>query len=373
MQSETCNLDYAALEQLQETAALRQAVADLMRRCLAIGASDLHLVAGERPFMRQYQKIVYLNAALLSKELAERLNFALISIEQRTAFERDLDFETGLSLPGKEPGDLIRLRVCLTQQMKGICGVYHLVANKTKTLEELGFENADVLRKLLDNHNGIILVAGPLGGGKSTTLASMVSELNRKRQEHIISIEDPIEVMIPSDNCIVTQRELGTHTQSFSAALKSALREDPDIIVIGEMRDLETIEMALTAAETGHLVIATFHTRDAAATLDRILDVFPPSTQNQIRAMVAGSLRGIICQRLIPAKDGSLVMASELLINSHAVTNIIREGKQVGLEHAMQSGKRFGMQSLEASIQSLLNAGKISPEVAKQNLVEREK
>lgn len=240
------------------------------------------------------------------------------------------------------------------------------------TLEELGFPNADNIRKLLNYHNGIILVTGPVGSGKTTTLASLVNELNQTRKDHIITVEDPIEVMQHSANSIVTQRQVGEHTESFNSALKSALREDPDIIVIGEMRDLETIEMAVTAAETGHLVIATMHTSDAGATLNRMLDVFPPSQQNQIRAMTAGSLRGIVCQRLIPSVDDEVVLACELLINTTAVANIIRDAKETGLESAMQSGKQLGMLTMNDSVQTLLDQGRITPEVAEENMFNAE-
>ncbi len=363
--------DFSTFNQLNEDE-LGAAIRSLFTQCQKIGASDLHLTGGARPRMRHHRRIVYLSNAPLTDALARRINYLPLTPEQRQQFEANWDLDYALTLDDETEGFKMRFRANLMEQKKGISGVYRIVADHLMSLEELGFPNADNIRKLLNYHNGIILVTGPVGSGKTTTLASLVNELNQTRKDHIITVEDPIEVMQHSVNSIVTQRQVGKHTESFKSALKSALREDPDIIVIGEMRDLETIEMAVTAAETGHLVIATMHTRDAAATLNRMLDVFPPSQQNQIRAMTAGSLRGIVCQRLIPNVDDEVVLACELLVNTTAVANIIRDSKETGLENAMQSGKQLGMLTMNDSVQALLDQGKITAEVAAENMFNAE-
>jgi twitching motility protein PilT len=358
--------DFSTFTDLND-ADLRAAMENLFAKCQQVGVSDLHITGGSRPRVRHHRRIVYLSNTPLPETLARRMNLILLNDEQRTAFEADWDLDYALSIGDADSGCRMRFRANLMEQKTGISGVYRVIADHLMSLDELGFPNAPDILKLLNYHNGIILVTGPVGSGKTTTLASLVHELNRTRKDHIITVEDPIEVMQHSDNSIVTQRQVGKHTRSFHSALKSALREDPDIIVIGEMRDLETIEMAITAAETGHLVIATMHTRDANSTLGRLLDVFPPSQQNQIRAMTAGSLRGIICQRLIPSVDNEVVLACELLVNNTAVANIIRDGKETGLNNAMQSGKKFGMRTMNDSVQELLDQGKISSEVAAEN------
>lgn len=363
---------YETLESMDD-AELLKAVHELFFTCQRIGVSDLHLTGGARPRVRHHRRIFYLSQNPLPDALARRMNGVILSEKQREQFESESDLDYALTLGGAdEEGYQIRFRASLMEQKNGISGVYHIVADRLQSLDELGFPNADTIRKLLAYHNGLILVTGPVGSGKTTTLASLVNELNQSRREHIITVEDPIEVMQDSQNSIITQREVGKHTESFQSAMKSALREDPDIIVVGEMRDLATIEMAVTAAETGHLVIATMHTRDAQSTLNRLLDVFPPRQQNQIRAMTAGSLRGILCQRLIPSVEGDVVLACELLINNNAISNIIREGKETGLESAMQSGRAQGMRTLNESLEVLLSEGRISPEVAEANRIASE-
>ncbi len=346
---------------------LLEVVTDLFAQCKSNSASDLHITGGARLRIRKNRNIQYLSNQPIDDALARRINLMLLSSEQREQFEAEMDLDYALMLTNPKDDLPMRFRVNLMEQKNGISGVYRIVNEQLMSLEDLGFSNVEVIRKLLDFHNGILLVTGPVGSGKTTTLATLVNELNQKRKDHIITMEDPIEVVQHSAGSIITQREIGNHTKSFHSALKSALREDPDVIVIGEMRDLTTIEMAVTAAETGHLVIATMHTRDAKSTLNRILDVFPPSQQSQIRAMTAGSMRGIICQRQLPGVDGGIALASEILINTNAVANIIRDGKETGLEDAMQSGKRFGMQTMNDSVKNLLTAGKISPEVAAEN------
>lgn len=369
---ETKTVDYPAIDWKELTSVddsdLRKKTIDIIKLCQECGASDLHLTAGTRPRIRHHRKIIYLSDEPLPPAIAEKMNLSLLSDQQKELFELNWDLDYALDLSEQGAQRKSRYRVNLLRHRKGISAVYHMVPDKIPELEDLGFPNIEVIRELLTYHNGILLITGPVGSGKTTTLASLVHELNEKRKEHIIVLEDPIEVIQESGTCIISQREIGSHTKSFGAALKSALREDPDVIVVGEMRNLETIEMAITAAETGHLVIATLHTRDASFTLNRILDVFPPRQQNQIRAMVADSLRGILCQRLLPARDGSVVMASELLICNAAVSNIIREGKETGLRSAMQTGKNIGMRTMQDSIKKLLEEGKITSSTADEHL-----
>ena len=254
----------------------------------------------------------------------------------------------------------------------GAAGAYRMVPPGARPLGQIGFtRHIETLRKLLSYHNGLILITGPVGSGKTTTLASMVAHLNETRSDHIITVEDPIEVVQPARGCNVTQREVGPHTRSFATALKGALREDPDVIVIGELRDLETIEMAISASETGHLVVGTMHTSDAATTLNRLLDVFPPSQQTQIRASVAESLRGIVCQRLLPSPTGDLVLACEILVANPAIQNLIREGKSAGLRNTMETGVKEGMCLMDNSVFALWQEGRIAAEVARANIPNR--
>ena len=343
-------------------------LAELMKTLLLslrdFGASDLHISANSMPFIRRNLQIERIEDCVISPGAAERLNFALLSEKRREQFRRELDMNFALEI-GKS-----RFRAALMYQKDGISGSYRLVPGEVLPLSELGFLPHDVvtLERLMDYHNGLVLVTGPVVSGKTTTLAALVDIANRKRQDHIITVEDPIEILQESKLCQVTQREVGRHTESYSRALKGALREDPDIIVIGEMHDLETIENAITASETGHLVIGTLHTCDAANTMNRILDVFPPNQQPQIRAMTAGSLRGIICQRLIPATDGRLTAAYEILVNTMAVGNIISEGKSFKLKATMQIGNKQGMCTLEQCLLEKYMRNLITYEVALANM-----
>ena len=315
---------YSQLPSLDDLSQLsKQDAARLLKRLLAgareLGVSDLHLSAGARPFIRNKLRVEYIGKKPLDAEIARQLNTALLEEWQLEWFQTKPDYDYALALSDKN-----RFRVNLMVHKEGVAGTYRLVPSEIKGLEDLGFSNAKTIKNLLAHHNGLILVTGPLGSGKTTTLAALVETINRQRKDHIITVEDPIEIIQECLGCNVTQREVGgVHTATFASALKAALREDPDIIVIGELRDLETIEMAITAAETGHLVIGTLHTRDAATTLGRLLDVFPPSQQAQIRSMTAESLRGIICQRLLPSVDGGLCVGVEVMLNTIAVANVI--------------------------------------------------
>jgi twitching motility protein PilT len=354
----------AALDDAGLAAALR----GLLRDTAAFGASDLHLSTGARPFLRKNRAFSFLSDYALTAADTLRLNTVLLSAGQKKTFLDRKDYDYALAL-----GATGRYRVNLMFHKNGTAGSYRMIPEKIRSLKDLGFsQHVDTLKKLLSYHNGLILITGPVGSGKTTTLASMVDYLNTSRTDHIITVEDPIEVVQPAKGCNVSQREVGAHTQSFSSALKGALREDPDIIVIGELRDLETIEMAVSAAETGHLVIGTMHTSDAATTLTRLLDVFPPAQQTQIRSSVAESLRGVVCQRLLPAATGGgLVLACEILVNNIAVANLIREGKSQGIRNAMETGLKEGMCLMDNVVFGLFNERDISSATALANISNR--
>ena len=339
----------------------------LLRQTSDYGASDLHLSTGARPFIRKNRQLSFLSDYVLAAEDAMRLNTVLLSEGQKETFLDLKDYDYALALSGSD-----RYRVNLMFHKAGTAGSYRMVPDKVRTLAELGYTaHMDTLKKLLSYHNGLILITGPVGAGKTATLASMVAYLNETRTDHIITVEDPIEVVQPAKGCNVTQREVGQHTNSFASALKGALREDPDVIIIGELRDLETIEMAITASETGHLVIGTMHTSDAATTLNRVLDVFPPGQLPQIRASVAESLRGVICQRLLPATNGGVTLACEILVNNTAIQNLIREGKSQGLRNSMETGVRDGMCLMDNVIFALWQDRKITAETALASISNR--
>jgi twitching motility protein PilT len=303
---------------------------------------------------------------VLNEKDSLRLNTALLAAHQRNLFLERKDLDLALALGAEH-----RYRVNLMFHKWGASGSYRMVPAGIPQLDELGLRNLDTVRKLLSYHNGLILVTGPVGAGKTTTLAALVAELNEKRSDHIITVEDPIEVVQAPLGCNVTQREVGPHTKSFFTALKGALREDPDVIIIGELRDLETIEMAISASETGHLVIGTMHTSDASTTLNRLLDVFPPSQQTQIRASVAESLRGILCQRLLPAVGGGLVTACEIMVSNTAIQALIREGKSSALRNVMETGVKEGMCVMENVVLELYQQKKITKETALMNVSTR--
>lgn len=325
-----------------------------------LGCSDLHISAGAPPFVRRQRQIERLDSYVLTADDARKLTMSLLAPERRAYFEKRQDMSMALILGNN------RFRLCMMEQKDGFAGSYRLVPNAINTLEELGFlpEDAVYIRRLLDYTNGLVLVTGPIGSGKTTTLAAMTNIVNERRQDHIISVEDPIEILQPSKNCSVSQREVGRHTISYRTALKAALREDPDVIVIGEMHDLETIENAITASETGHLVIGTLHTSDAPNTMNRILDVFPPSQQPQIRAMTAGSLRGVVCQKLIPDGYGGIVMVYEIMINTMPVANIINEGKTFRLKSTMVTASKQGMCTFDQCILNKYAKGLITRDAA---------
>jgi twitching motility protein PilT len=358
-------VNFAAVASLSGTE-LKSFMIDLLGAAQAFGASDLHLSAGAPPYIRNMRALEFLDTKPFSVDDVRKLNTCLLSVDQQKAFDAHQDLDYALDMEGGR-----RIRVNLMAHKDGIKGTYRIVPEHIRTPAELGFKNTAVIDKLLSYHNGLILVAGPVGAGKTTTLNSLIDELNRTREDHIITVEDPIEFLHPSRGCNVTQRQVGQHTETFGGALRSALREDPDVIVIGELRDLPTIEMAISASETGHLVIGTMDTSDATTTLNRILDVFPASQQPQIRAMVAQSLRGILCQRLLPGSNGGVVLACEVLINTTAVSAMVRDAKTQGIPSAIETGRREGMISMDNAILELWKEQKITAETALANIVNR--
>ena len=342
---------------------IEDAFQQLLDHCQQDGCSDLHLASGSPIAVRKHRKFYKINKEILPESIARKWNLSRLRPDQVKKFKKnwDLDFAM-ISLRGQ------RYRANLSEQKEGISGTYHILDDQSRTFSELGFTNEATIHELLTYHNGLILVTGQIGSGKTTTLAAMVRHLNKTRRDHIITIENPIEMVQKSENSLITQRQVEKHTQGYATAIKAALREDPDIIVFGELNDLETVEMAITASETGHLVIGTMHTSDATSTLNRLIDVFPPIQQPQIRAMTSLSLRGIICQRLLPKKEGGLVMTPEILLNSSAVANSIREKKLYGLKSIMQTSLKKGMVLMDNSIFDCYQDGLISSEVARNSI-----
>lgn len=317
-------------------------------------ASDLHLTSGSAPYLRIHGEMVKLNNRHVSQEVCHGLIFEILTDSQKEQFveTRDLDFSYSLEGIG-------RFRVNVFMQRNGIGAVFRHISEEILTVEELGLP--EQLLDLIDVSEGLILVTGPTGSGKSTTLSALIHEINMNQRAHIITIEDPIEFVHTNQQSLINQREVGNHTESFTSALRAALREDPDIILVGEMRDLETISLAITAAETGHLVFATLHTNSATKTVDRIIDVFPDSQQAQIRTMLSESLRGVVAQALLPRADGEgRVPVVEILVNVPAVSNLIREGKTFQIASAMQTKRAQGMLTFEASVNDLVRQGIIT-------------
>ena len=332
-----------------------------------VGASDVHVAVGASPMLRLHGALRKIKFAPFTADDTKRMFYEILSEKQRQQIENA--WEIDLSYSSEEAG---RCRTNICVQNRGLDGTFRLIPEKILSLEELGFP--PVVKRLMDYRQGMILVTGQAGCGKTTTLAAMVRYLNEHRHEHIIALEDPIEILHHADQCHVIQREVGSHTESFARALRACLREDPDVIIVGEMRDLETTSMAITAAETGHLVLGTLHTTNAARTIGRILDVFPSAQQDQIRTMVADSLRGIISQQLIPAIDGkSRVVSVEVLVVTPAIANLIKEDRTFQIPSLMQTGVKEGMQLMDDGLYKLLQQGHITPETAMERAYDRSK
>ncbi|MBS1272118.1 MAG: Twitching mobility protein [Candidatus Marinimicrobia bacterium] len=335
-------------------------IKELLKYSLESGASDLHLSVGSTPMVRINGLMKPLNLPKLEEPQMENIADGVMNEDQLKMFrkQKEIDFSTALDGYG-------RFRVNFFHQINGLSGVFRAIPDEIRSFEELGIP--PVLKDLALKDRGLILLTGPTGSGKSTTLATMVNHINENRQYHIITIEDPVEYLHYTNNSLINQRELGATTHSFANALRSALREDPDVILVGEMRDLETVQLALTAAETGHLVMATLHTSSASKTIDRIIDIFPSAQKGQIRSMLSESLIAVIAQKLLLTKDSkSRIPACEIMVANTAVRNLIREDKIYQIPSIIQSGSVEGMQTLDQDLQRLVSQGKIDRETAAQ-------
>jgi len=330
----------------------------LFRMMQEQGASDLHLSTGSPPIFRLHGDMMRLNFKSLSHEELKAILFEILTEKQRTDFEarRDLDF--AYAIPG-----FARFRGNIFMQHKGIGAVFRIIPSRILTADDLGLPEG--VRKMTQLKKGLVLVTGPTGSGKSTTLAALIDLINSTRREHILTLEDPLEFIHENKESLLNQRQIGEHSESFSAALRAALREDPDVILVGEMRDLETISLAMTAAETGHLVFGTLHTNSAAKTIDRIIDAFPRDGQEQIRTMLAESLKGVVCQQLLKSAEGKgRVAAMEIMVGTPAIANLIREGKTFQIPSIIQTARKDGMQLMDQHILDLLKTKRVTPEEA---------
>ena len=333
--------------------------ADILVTVVERNASDLHITPGVAPMLRTRGSLQPIDGLpRLTPTDTREIVYSILNNSQRQTLETHNQLDFSYAVPGKG-----RFRVNAYHQRGSVSAAFRLIPSKTVPIEELGLPS--VIREFATKPRGLVLVTGPTGSGKSTTLASIINEINETRSEHILTIEDPIEFVHTHKKCIVNQRELGTDAQSFALALKAALRQDPDVILVGEMRDMETIGTALTAAETGHLVFATLHTQDAPQTIDRIIDVFPSDQQGQVRMQLAVGLQGIVTQTLVPTADGEgRCVAAEILVPTPGVRNLIREGKIHQIYSLIQTGASHGMQTMDASLASLVRAGKITMKAA---------
>ena len=331
----------------------------LLEECINHKASDLHLQAGLPPILRMDGVLQPMTTyPVLDNEVVQELVFSTLDADQKMILMKDKEFDYSFAF-----GDLGRFRVNAFHEKGNMAAAFRLIPNVIKTVEELGIPA--VVSEFADHPNGLVLVTGPTGSGKSTTLAALVDKVNTERAEHIITIEDPIEFTHASKRSVVAQREVHYDTYSFAAALRSILREDPDVVLIGEMRDLETIQAAITVAETGHLVFATLHTNSAAQSIDRMVDVFPAHQQPQIRAQLANILVGICSQRLVPAIDGGRIAVAEIMVSNSAVKSIIREGKTHQLDMTIQTGATQGMQTMDRELAKYVRSGIIAYDVAR--------
>lgn len=331
----------------------------IFRTAVQYNASDIYISTGVKPTLRINGDLIPIaEHPELTKKMAEEYLLEILTPDQKKRFEQSLDMDFSIDLE-----TIARFRVNMFVQRKGISAVFRLISSKVRTMDELGLPTQ--LKKATSFKNGLVIVTGPTGCGKTTTLASMINEINRNQKKHILTIEDPIEYTHSNNQSVIQQREVGTHTHSFQKALKSALRESPDVILLGEMRDLETIQLAITAAETGHLVFATLHTSGAANSINRIIDSFPTEQQNQIRAQISESLKGVFWQNLIKTKDGKGRIAGlEIMFVNNAVANMIRKGATHQIDSVIETSTREGMQTMKKSLQDLVQSGLISEEEA---------
>lgn len=337
----------------------------LFRTAVEYKASDIYITTGTKPVIRIHGELILVEEhPVLTKEMAEEYILDTMTEAEQKEIKENWDIDYAIEIP-----EVARFRVNAFYQRYGMGSVFRLIPTKIQSMDELGLPQQ--LKKIPSYQNGLVLVTGPTGSGKSTTLASLVNEINITQKMHIITIEDPIEFVHENKMSVVDQRETGVHTASFAKALRASLREDPDVILVGEMRDLETIALAITAAETGHLVFATLHTSGAGKTVDRIIDAFPPNQQNQIRTQFAETLRCIVWQTLMPRKDGKgRAAAYEILFNNSAIANMIRKSKTYQIPSVIETGVAEGMQTMKKSVTSLVEQGLISEETAAENLPE---
>lgn len=336
-------------------------ITDLLQVVVAREASDLHLTAGTSPVIRLHGHLVRLDEyPVLDGSTIRQMVYSILTQRQREKFEQNLELDLSHSIPG-----VARFRVNVYFQKDNLGAAFRLIPATIRSASELGLPQQ--ILEFAKMPRGLVLITGPTGQGKTTTLATLIDQINSEREVHIVTVEDPIEFVHEHKRSIVNQREVGVDTQSFANALRHVLRQDPDVILVGEMRDLETIQIALTAAETGHLVFATLHTQDAAQTVDRIIDVFSPHQQEQVRVQLAASLQGIVTQQLLPLSNGvGRAVAAEVLIATPAVRNLIREGKTHQMHSTMQAGAKFGMQTMDQALADLVKLGKISFEIAQE-------
>lgn len=333
-------------------------IEDLLRFCVKHNASDLHISAGLPAMIRVDGEITRINMPAMDHQTVHGLIYDIMNDKQRADFEEFFETDFSFEIP-----QLARFRVNAFNQNQGAGAVFRTIPSKVLTMEDLGM--GEVFQKISDFKRGVVLVTGPTGSGKSTTLAAMINYINTTRKEHILTIEDPIEFVHESHKSLINQREVHRDTLSFDAALRSALREDPDVILVGEMRDLETIRLALTAAETGHLVFGTLHTSSAAKTIDRVIDVFPAAEKDMIRAMLSESLQAVISQTLLKRKNGGRVAAHEIMLGTPAIRNLIRENKIAQMYSAIQTGAGDGMITLDQTLKNLVAKGTITKEAAR--------
>lgn len=336
-------------------------ITDLLIETQRNGASDLHLSPNNAPLLRLNGEMVSFKSESLSAEQIKQMLYAVMTEQQRTSFESDLEIDFAISF-----GDNMRFRVNAFNNLHGPAAVMRSIPTTIKSLEDLG--TPEIFKKLCEFHKGLILVTGPTGSGKSTTLAGMIDHINRTTHKHILTIEDPIEFVHTSNQCLINQREVGRHTASFARALKSSLREDPDVILVGELRDLETIQLAITAAETGHLVMGTLHTNSAPETIDRIIDVFPAHDKEMVRSMLSVALQAVITQTLLKKREGGRIAAHEIMLATPAIRNLIRENKIPQMTSLMQIGKKLGMCTMRDTVYALLETGVITEAVARSAL-----
>jgi len=337
-------------------------ITELLFTCQKNGASDLHISTGNSPILRLHGDMLPLQLPKMSDQEVRDMLYSIMTEYQRTDYERDYEVDFALSL-----NENMRFRVNAFNTMQGPAAVLRTIPTRVQSLEEL--KSPEIFKKLTELHKGLVLVTGPTGSGKSTTLAAMVNHINENSAKHILTIEDPIEFVHKSKKSLVNQREVGASTKSFAKALKSALREDPDVILVGELRDIETIQLAMTAAETGHLVMGTLHTSSAPKTIDRIIDVFPASDKEMVRAMLSVSLEAVITQALLKRADGmGRIAVHEILLGTPAVRNLIRENKIPQISSMMQVGSRVGMKTMKDALYGLLSSGEITKEAARSLL-----